>query len=773
MTAADVINGGARWCVVEGDAVEALPLMPAGFARAVVTDPPAGVAFMGAEWDRDKGGRAQWVAWLARILAAARVACADGSRAAVWALPRTSHWTGCAVEDAGWSIETKGYHLFGCLTPDTEILVNGEWVSYDKATPGNLALCYDSERDSLSWKPIGELVTYEHHQHLYRLRGEFTDQLVTRGHRCPVYRDGRVVFLSADEVAEGGTALVPVLEDVRRVLAALPLPQCARGVSEDVRGGVSCGAPANAAEDAAPDLRDVRGGVHAEGQQAPRVVSVLLGGVLREVARGEPGDRRAPARRGDAGQGGMDGHVASVVPREDDRAEQPRVEGRRDARVLEGELRAGRVRALPDGVPFDGAARRVDSGTQAARGAGARTDAHDIGERASRQSQPAGQPAREPDALRDELGSQEVRASRFARADLVRVSPEHHDGIVWCVTVPTGAFVARRNGQVFITGNTGWPKGKSQLKPAAEEWIFARTGRSTPLNIDACRVGSASTRRTQRGGIGYKNDLGEVERVNGSDAGRYPPNVTLGHADGCVLAGVRRVASASAGYCGAKGVAGGLQSPGSGWCTKNTGEAVGYADPDGTETVDAWECVEGCAVRALGEQSGELTSGAWDGHRTTNKGNGVTLNPFGAVRAEKPRDGDTGTAARFFPQFEHEAPFLYCAKPSRAEKRAGLDDDHARHPTVKPVALMRWLIRLTTQPGDIVLDPFTGSGTTGVAALAEGRRFIGVERDPAFAAIARARMEHAAPSPERLRTMTSTPVRVDAPDFGPLFGGVR
>ena len=86
---------------------------------------------------------------------------------------------------------------------------------------------------------------------------------------------------------------------------------------------------------------------------------------------------------------------------------------------------------------------------------------------------------------------------------------------------------------------------------------------------------------------------------------------------------------------------------------------------------------------------------------------------------------------------------------------------------------MRWLIRLTTQPGDIVLDPFTGSGTTGVAALAEGRRFIGVERDPAFAAIARARMEHAAPSPERLRTMTSTPVRVDAPDFGPLFGGVR
>lgn len=96
------------------------------------------------------------------------------------------------------------------------------------------------------------------------------------------------------------------------------------------------------------------------------------------------------------------------------------------------------------------------------------------------------------------------------------------------------------------------------------------------------------------------------------------------------------------------------------------------------------------------------------------------------------------------------------------------------HCTVKPVALMRWLIRLVTQPGDVVLDPFCGSATTGVAALLEGRRFIGIERAPdagerAFAPIARARLEHAAPSRERLATMASTPVRVEAADFGPLF----
>jgi hypothetical protein len=91
------------------------------------------------------------------------------------------------------------------------------------------------------------------------------------------------------------------------------------------------------------------------------------------------------------------------------------------------------------------------------------------------------------------------------------------------------------------------------------------------------------------------------------------------------------------------------------------------------------------------------------------------------------------------------------------------------HNTVKPVALMRWLIRLVTKPGDVVLDPFGGSGTTGVAALAEGHRVILVERDPRFAEIARARLQHTAPTRERLATMATAPVRVDAPDWGDLF----
>jgi DNA modification methylase len=125
---------------------------------------------------------------------------------------------------------------------------------------------------------------------------------------------------------------------------------------------------------------------------------------------------------------------------------------------------------------------------------------------------------------------------------------------------------------------------------------------------------------------------------------------------------------------------------------------------------------------------------------------------------------DSGSAARFF----------YCAKASKADRDEGCeglelvthqsgmggampvdDDGNARdrfkaqsrnhHPTVKPTALMRYLCRLVTPPGGVVLDPFTGSGSTGKAAILEGFRFIGIEREAEYVEIAKARIGAAEP----------------------------
>lgn len=86
-----------------------------------------------------------------------------------------------------------------------------------------------------------------------------------------------------------------------------------------------------------------------------------------------------------------------------------------------------------------------------------------------------------------------------------------------------------------------------------------------------------------------------------------------------------------------------------------------------------------------------------------------------------------GDAARFF----------YCAKTSKADRNDGARNPH---PTVKPTALMRYLCRLVTPPGGVVLDPFMGSGSTGRGAVAEGFAFVGIEMDPEYLAIAEARI---------------------------------
>ena len=310
---------------------------------------------------------------------------------------------------------------------------------------------------------------------------------------------------------------------------------------------------------------------------------------------------------------------------------------------------------------------------------------------------------------------------------------------------------------MFITGNTGWPKGSSQLKPAAETWWLSRTGRSTALNIEGCRVGTQSTHRENRAPMGYMGNAPAAEGyATGSDSGRYPPNAVFSHAPGCRCVGERRVLpNGQRRFRTEFGHSAEAQGYGGAVADFTTSTNPGI-DPDGTETVEAWECVEGCPVRELDAQSGESTSaGGQTNARSGWRGaEGCTRT---VVTKEDPGFGDTGTAARFFPQFpaDEAALFGYHAKPSRAERDAGVEGDGNIHSTVKSIALMRWLVRLVTRPGDVVLDPFGGSGTTGVAALCEGRRVILVEREPRFAEIARQRCEHATPD-------LGVPVRVAA-----------
>lgn len=168
--------------------------------------------------------------------------------------------------------------------------------------------------------------------------------------------------------------------------------------------------------------------------------------------------------------------------------------------------------------------------------------------------------------------------------------------------------------------------------------------------------------------------------------------------------------------------------------------------------------------RAAQDEPGSVCYGAYGGNATSQH-----------IAASE------GSAARFFqscPLDESDdwPTAMYAPKASKADRNAGLDDapdqptaasqfrpNHAEgaalgqdgnpygrwtptrnnHPTVKPTALMQWLVRLVTPPGGTVLDPFMGSGSTGVAAVREGFSFVGCEMTPEYMSIARARIDHA------------------------------
>lgn len=336
-----------------------------------------------------------------------------------------------------------------------------------------------------------------------------------------------------------------------------------------------------------------------------------------------------------------------------------------------------------------------------------------------------------------------------------------------------------------------WDGWGTALKPAHEDWWLVRkpldgtvaasvqeygTG---AINIDGCRVKhgadvdlhAVQRSQTEPSGHTVTMNVPGHEQSMYAPGGRWPSNVLLSHSVDCICLGMRSVKANPT------------------WDTPNretlpsafTGAAVSNVVHE-SEEIEVWQCVDDCPVYAMDQQSGELKSGALKGRF------GKSSLVYGDYAgAPYDIDASTGTASRFFPQFAHDPnlddpaawpPFMYAAKPSRAERDAGLEHFKARtggeatgredgsdgthspragagrnggahnvHPTVKRVSFIQYLQRLVTPPNGVTLDIFVGSGTHAVAAYREGFRFLGCELNDTdeepFVSIARARVTHA------------------------------
>lgn len=153
-----------------------------------------------------------------------------------------------------------------------------------------------------------------------------------------------------------------------------------------------------------------------------------------------------------------------------------------------------------------------------------------------------------------------------------------------------------------------------------------------------------------------------------------------------------------------------------------------YRQPSGRWPANV--LLDGDQADELDEQSGERTSGVLAAHHTRNPKDAGILGAYGSADGERGY-GDTGGASRFFPVFRYEAKAPASQRPKV---------DGVAHPTVKPLDLMRWLVRLVTPPGGTVLEPFAGSGTTVEACVIEGFKCIAIEKTDEYLPLTVARI---------------------------------
>lgn len=342
---------------------------------------------------------------------------------------------------------------------------------------------------------------------------------------------------------------------------------------------------------------------------------------------------------------------------------------------------------------------------------------------------------------------------------------ERHDTLAWLYAqgMGHGLDMAKGAGSEW----TGW---NTRMVPAYEPIALFRKPFSGnvasnvlqhgtgSLHIGACKIENGDTRDhivctgdLKRHGI--YSDKGGSKNLGKTTAGREAKNVLLSHSDECTQIGNAKIRGSN--HPGGGTRPGGFHNVGA---PSGSGIpcAPGKAGPDGFETVATFSCVPGCPVAALNEQAGDRVSGA-NPTRRAEKFRSV-LGTFSGQSEVTPRRGtESGPVSRYFQQFfASKAPprerWGWCqtcrvvVQPSERDQHPDGDHSVVFHVAVKPLELCRWLARLLTPPGGIVLVPGCGSGSEVVGAVMEGFSAIGIENDPdhhGYVEIARARVSDA------------------------------
>jgi DNA modification methylase len=745
--------------VINGDCLKVLKTLPDNSVDSLVTDPPAGIGFMSSgdieHWDSDKGGRHHWIAWLTDVMKECLRVMKPGAHGLVWSLPKTSHWTGTALEDAGFEVREKICHLFG------------------SGFPKSLDISKQLDKMAGHWRGKSEGISSE-------------NSSMSGGNYLRTEKGDPITPAAAAAAAAGwGTALKPAFEPwywITKPLNVVPEHDNFSLFTNVLEIWLCLNCPAKLAE---KHLK-----LNPQDYKGAKLDSVRCLVVLVNIIQSE--DLSELMDTFSSPETGLI-YLSTVLLWKNILEENSKQESKSTIKTVLDQITGFRTlkswilqsmqentiqeEFLHYGVWLNATTAPLTLKDQFEKLKLIQTPI--VQENAFLNLEKLVlsefvKIAKENSLI--SLANQESFVHNSVQIDLIKKNNEAPLSKPDALIVLNNLITLHSDNQNIATPNV-WPK-DIKISPSSEYIILVRKPCSEDtvaenfkrwgtggINIDKSRIGISSQDRTELENKASKEYIG-VKPFGNNDSkgsalmphtqGRFPSNLLLSHAEGCVEVGVKKV----------KGVTGGLnphKEKSNTFVMKDQVPYFNYTSEDGTETVAAWECVEGeCPIWLLDQQSGDCKTG---GGGTTKRNGG--LSTWGSHKdRETIGYADSGGASRFFKTFP-PCHFIYVPKPSKREKNLGCEGlplgeapasarskpaegrenalGEARsnhHPTVKSTRLLSYLINMVTPSDGVILDCFGGSGTTLVAAHMQGFSTILIEQSCEYMDIILARAEN-------------------------------
>lgn len=699
-----------------GDCLDVLRRIPDNSVHAVITDPPYGLSQIPAarvtdtvvRWatgDREfipdaRGFKsAAWDAFVPppavfdecfRILK-------PGGHLLAFAGTRTVDLMGLSIRLAGFDVRDSVAWAYGCHDDKTEVLTDTGWKRGIDLTDSDRVMQWDSGSGALSLTEHGGLLLYPFSGDMVKFRNADTDQLVTPNHR--------VYSQSSDRTMISGVRTAVWSHWKVDEAATINRWQARRFPTSGLHDGPGIGGVAYAA---------LLGWVWSEGGFDRKWTGVRITQSSVNPSEVAEIDKLVT----DYGAHKHYQRVRTYKGRE----------YTEHTWFISGELAKRLRKDLPGKHPtYELLWNMTTAEKRALWAAALRGDGHEgahqttfyqkgrpdlewaqtllacIGQRGKVKMRPAPRDGGQVDVVSRDTVQTVLRHLVDAR--------EFYEGDVWCVTVPTGAFMVRRNGKVFISGNSGFPKGQdigARIDKAAGATREVVGRRVHPTLTNQPRVRSTAF---------HADTLNSDQEMESWDL-TAPATAEAARWTGwsnALKPAFEPILMAQKPFTGplyknvlAEGV-GGLNTA----ATRISGEPVPI------NRLETWSGF-GEQVRPAYEQTMN-DAGRYPSNLFLDEEQAAALN-----------DQTNALTSRFF----------YVAKANKNERPVA--SDGTRHPTTKPLALMRQLARLVTPAGGTIIDPFAGSGTTVEAAILEGFNVIGVEREPVFVELIGVRMDRTA-----------------------------